>query len=175
MSEWGGPGECSKRVEGAPSPVKIEWLGSSEMRLGRFRRLTRMRFKQILYISLAVRTLQALLTSTFFQPDEFFQALEPAHQLVFGYGHLTWEWRCIRPIRSIVYPVVFVPAYWLVKVLGLEYGQWLVKSFLRLSAVGPMINDYYRYGHQKSHKGSLLPLQTSQFVGLRGKCLGHLE
>lgn len=88
-----------------------------------------MRFKQIVYISLAVRVLQALLTSTFFQPDEFFQALEPAHYLVFGYGHLTWEWRYIHPIRSIIYPGVFVPAYWLVKVLGLEQGQWLVRSF----------------------------------------------
>lgn len=145
------------------------------MRLAWFRTLTRMRFKQILCISLAVRILQALLTSTFFQPDEFFQALEPAHHLVFGYGHLTWEWRCIRPIRSITYPAIFVPAYWLVKVLGLEHGQWLVESFLRLSAVGPRIDNYYRYGHQKLHKGSLLPLQTSQFAGLLGECLGLLE
>jgi phosphatidylinositol glycan class B len=86
--------------------------------------------KQIVFISLAVRIIQALLTSTFFQPDEYFQALEPAHHLVFGYGHLTWEWLSIHPIRSIIYPGVFVPAYWLVKVLGLEHGQWLVRSFL---------------------------------------------
>lgn len=32
-------------------------------------------------------------TQTYFQPDEFWQALEPAHRLVFGTGYLTWEWR----------------------------------------------------------------------------------
>ncbi|KAJ6296068.1 hypothetical protein OIU78_023996 [Salix suchowensis] len=25
--------------------------------------------------------------------DEHWQALEVAHRIVFGYGHLTWEWR----------------------------------------------------------------------------------
>lgn len=134
-----------------------------------------MRFKHIVCTSLAVRILQALLTSTFFQPDEFFQALEPAHQLVFGYGHLTWEWRCIHPIRSIIYPAVFVPAYWLVKILGLEHSKWLVGSFLRLSAVAPRIDNYYRYGHLKLHKESSLQSQTSRFVGLPCECLGHLE
>lgn len=34
-----------------------------------------------------------LLPQTAFQPDEFYQSLEPAHALVYGYGHLTWEWR----------------------------------------------------------------------------------
>ena len=96
-----------------------------------------MRFTQVVYISLVVRILQALFTSTFFQPDEFFQALEPAHRLVFGYGHLTWEWRYIHPIRSIVYPAVFVPAYWLVKVLGLEHGQLLVCPSFICALLGP--------------------------------------
>ena len=27
VSKWGGPGEYSKRAEGAPSPLKVEWLG----------------------------------------------------------------------------------------------------------------------------------------------------
>jgi hypothetical protein len=47
-----------------------------------------------LIIALAVRLLPALLLGqTFFQPDEYYQSLEPAHSLAFGYGHLTWEWR----------------------------------------------------------------------------------
>ena len=134
-----------------------------------------MRFKQILCISLAVRVLQALLTSTFFQPDEFFQALEPAHHLVFEYGHLTWEWRYTRPIRSIIYPAVFVPAYWLVKVLGLEHGQWLVGSVLRLYVIGPRNDDYSRYGYLRLHKESLLRSQMLPFAGLPCECLGHPE
>ncbi|KAF5389872.1 hypothetical protein D9757_003579 [Collybiopsis confluens] len=71
-------------------------------------------------LPLAVRIFIALFTRTFFQPDEYFQALEPAHHIVFGYGHLTWEWLSPQPIRSIVYPAVNVPIYWFLKQTGLE-------------------------------------------------------
>lgn len=75
--------------------------------------LTRPRLAILLRISVA------LLTSTFFQPDEFFQSLEPAHRVVFGYGELTWEWLTPKPIRSIVYPALNIPVYWLLKVTKL--------------------------------------------------------
>ncbi|KAH7340629.1 glycosyltransferase family 22 protein [Rhizoctonia solani] len=68
----------------------------------------------------SIRLLIALSTNGFFQPDEYFQALEPAHRVVFGTGHLTWEWTRNPPIRSFVYPALFVPAYALVKVMRLE-------------------------------------------------------
>jgi hypothetical protein len=80
-------------------------------------------------IALQVRILIALCTWTVFQPDEYFQALEPAHHLVFGYGHLTWEWLNPRPIRSILYPALNVPIYWALKVTGFDsgpMGDWLV-------------------------------------------------
>ncbi|KAF8643825.1 hypothetical protein AX16_008843 [Volvariella volvacea WC 439] len=72
-----------------------------------------------LYLALTVRVLIALLTRTFFQPDEYFQSLEPAHHLVFGYGHLTWEWLAPKPIRSVIYPALNVPVYYLLKITGL--------------------------------------------------------
>jgi len=75
---------------------------------------------RIEWLPFLVRPLIALLTHTFFQPDEYFQALEPAHHIVFGYGHLTWEWTASPPIRSIAYPALFVPVYWLLKVLALD-------------------------------------------------------
>ena len=40
----------------------------------------------------AWRVGNALAVITFFNPDEYWQSLEPAHRLAFGYGHLTWEW-----------------------------------------------------------------------------------
>lgn len=83
----------------------------------------------MILLPLAVRVLIALCTRTFFQPDEYFQALEPAHHLVFGYGHLTWEWVNPQPIRSILYPALNIPVYWILKVLGLD-GGWLVVSFV---------------------------------------------
>ena len=82
------------------------------------------------YLPFLFRVTIALLTQTFFQPDEYFQSLEPAHRAVFGYGHLTWEWTIEQPIRSPFYPSLFVPVYWLLKVTGLDGTFLLVSCFL---------------------------------------------
>lgn len=66
------------------------------------------------------------MTRTFFQPDEFFQSLEVAHRLVFGYGHLTWEWLSPNPIRGIIYPALNVPIYWGLKLLHLDHTDLLI-------------------------------------------------
>lgn len=79
--------------------------------------------------ALVVRITLALLTRTFFQPDEYFQSLEPAHSIVFGYGCLTWEWLAPQPIRSIVYPALNVPIYWILKVLRLDHTVLLVRLY----------------------------------------------
>ncbi|TFK92281.1 glycosyltransferase family 22 protein [Polyporus arcularius HHB13444] len=71
-------------------------------------------------LAIAIRVVIAIATRTFFQPDEYFQSLEVAHHAVFGYGQLTWEWLSPKPIRSIVYPALNIPVYWLLKVLSLE-------------------------------------------------------
>jgi GPI mannosyltransferase 3 len=83
-------------------------------------------------LALAVRVVIALITRTFFQPDEYFQALEPAHFLVFGYGDLTWEWTSNSPIRSIFYPFLNVPIYWLLKTFRLDGTFLLVRRLLPL-------------------------------------------
>lgn len=44
---------------------------------------------------LALRVANALALRTFFQPDEFFQSLEPAWQLAFGDNSHPWiTWVC---------------------------------------------------------------------------------
>lgn len=66
----------------------------------------------------AVRIAAALATAqTFFQPDEYWQSLEIAHNIVFGYGYKTWEWARETPIRGVTHPLLFVPAYWLASVV----------------------------------------------------------
>jgi phosphatidylinositol glycan class B len=40
----------------------------------------------ILFFLIAFRLINALTIRTFFQPDEFFQSLEPAWQIAFGTG-----------------------------------------------------------------------------------------
>ena len=76
-------------------------------------------------IALTLRIVIALSTRTFFQPDEYFQSLEPAHRIVFGYGQLTWEWLMPRPIRSVVYPSLNIPIYLFLRVTGLD-ESWLL-------------------------------------------------
>ncbi|KAH9053301.1 Alg9-like mannosyltransferase family-domain-containing protein [Lactarius vividus] len=87
-----------------------------------------MTYTTALALALAVRVSIALVTRTFFQPDEYFQALELAHFIVFGYGDLTWEWTSEPPIRSILYPTLNVPVYWVLKILGLDQTFLLVSA-----------------------------------------------
>lgn len=91
--------------------------------------------KEIVY-ALTVRVLVAVLTQTFFQPDEYFQSLEPAHHFVFGYGALTWEWLNPLPIRSFIYPALNVPIYWFLKVTGVHqipfWGDLFVVGISRI-------------------------------------------
>ncbi|KAL4886830.1 Alg9-like mannosyltransferase family-domain-containing protein [Aspergillus karnatakaensis] len=56
----------------------------------------------------AFRIANALVVRTFFQPDEFFQALEPAWKLAFGENQgpwITWEWT--HQLRSSLHPLIF--------------------------------------------------------------------
>ncbi|PCH37875.1 glycosyltransferase family 22 protein [Wolfiporia cocos MD-104 SS10] len=85
-----------------------------------------MRRSTIPVLALLVRICVALTTRTFFQPDEYFQSLEVAHNLVFGYGQLTWEWMSAKPIRSILYPALNVPVYWVLKQLCLDDTELLI-------------------------------------------------
>lgn len=84
----------------------------------------------VVLAAVAVRVFIALTTQTFFQPDEYYQSLEVAHHFVFGYGHLTWEWLTPKPIRSIVYPLLNVPIYIVLKKLGLDDTRLLVGKCL---------------------------------------------
>ncbi|KAF9649566.1 hypothetical protein BDM02DRAFT_3094507 [Thelephora ganbajun] len=85
----------------------------------------------------------ALLTRSIFQPDEFFQSLEVAHNVVFGYGKLTWEWQPSVAIRSIVYPTLYVPAYWILRVTGLDSTALLVYAPKVLSGAIAALTDIW--------------------------------
>lgn len=92
-------------------------------------------------VALLVRSLVLLLPQTFFSPDEFYQALEPAHQLVFGYGHLTWEWQDLPKndthdwwnqvvvggrMRGYLWPSAFAAVYKCLKLFGLDASKMIV-------------------------------------------------
>lgn len=98
--------------------------------------------EKYLFLSLLLfRSVVALITSrTVFAPDEHWQSLEIAHRIVFGYGFETWEWRDPRstvhnkqgwgngPIRSPIYPGIFVIPYWILAMLGLDDTILLVSG-----------------------------------------------
>ena len=46
--------------------------------------------KDIFYVLLVFRFINALCVRTFFQPDEYFQSLEPAWQMAFGAQSGAW-------------------------------------------------------------------------------------
>lgn len=85
------------------------------------------------------RVFNALCISTFFQPDEYWQSLEPAHKLVYGYGWLTWEWK--EHLRSAAHPLLFALIYKLGNFLGIDpvIGPKVFQGII--AAIG----DYFTY------------------------------
>jgi phosphatidylinositol glycan class B len=86
--------------------------------------------QDIFLFLVAFRILNALTIRTFFQPDEYFQSLEPAWQMAFGKNSgawITWvsaaadvptswlltalqEWK--NHLRSAIHPSIFAAIYW---------------------------------------------------------------
>ncbi|TID31008.1 hypothetical protein CANINC_000369 [Pichia inconspicua] len=91
---------------------------------------------------LSIRLVNSLTINTFFQADEYWQALEPAHKAVFGYGYLTWEWEL--GLRSYLHPLLYMLPYWITKQLHLDYNAVLNAPRL-LNALIAAIGEYYLY------------------------------
>jgi phosphatidylinositol glycan class B len=76
-------------------------------------------------VCVILRVCHALLVRTAFNPDEYWQSLEIAHQLVFGHGFVTWEWQPHARIRGFAHPLIFAVFYWVLRVMGLD-SPWAV-------------------------------------------------
>ncbi|XP_061203440.1 GPI mannosyltransferase 3 [Neopsephotus bourkii] len=79
---------------------------------------------RLLVLAVALRALNCFLVQTSFVPDEYWQALEVAHRVVFNYGHLTWEWA--HGLRSYSYPLIFAGIYKALQLLALDDVQLLI-------------------------------------------------
>ena len=82
----------------------------------------------------------AFLSGTYFVPDEYWQSLEVAHRLVFGYGYLTWEW--LEGIRGYFHPLLFACLYRLLAWLHLDYPWSIVVGPRILQACATAWSDY---------------------------------
>lgn len=69
------------------------------------------------------RLTSVFLVQTAHVPDEYWQSLEVAHRMAFGYGHLTWEWSTM--IRSYAYPFLISLLYRALAALSLDVA-WLL-------------------------------------------------
>ncbi|KAH9515358.1 hypothetical protein Btru_014243 [Bulinus truncatus] len=92
---------------------------------------------------LAVRVANALLIQTQYVPDEYWQSLEVAHRMVFGYGYLTWEWR--EGLRGYSYPLIFAISFKVLEILGLDSRIMLIKLPRLLQGAISAYGDFKLY------------------------------
>uniref|UniRef100_J3L8V6 Mannosyltransferase n=1 Tax=Oryza brachyantha TaxID=4533 RepID=J3L8V6_ORYBR len=99
--------------------------------------------RRVLALALAFRAANALLVRTYFNPDEHWQCLEVAHRIVFGYGHLTWEWK--QGLRSYLHPFVFAALYKFLALLHLDTPWFMAMAPRLLQSVFASFGDLYLY------------------------------
>lgn len=86
-----------------------------------------MKYKDIIALFVVTRLLSVVFVQTWYVPDEYWQSLEVAHNVAFGYGYLTWEWTL--GIRSYIYPLTIALLYKFLNILHLDYVEVLVNHF----------------------------------------------
>lgn len=97
--------------------------------------------KTLLCCLIAFRILNALLIRTWFVPDEFWQGPEVAHDVVFGYGYLTWEWK--EGLRGFTFPLLFAGGFQVLKVLGLDSTNSIILAPRLIQAVLAGFGDFF--------------------------------
>ncbi|KAL8997925.1 MAG: hypothetical protein Q9169_002918 [Polycauliona sp. 2 TL-2023] len=120
--------------------------------------------QDILLFLVAFRILNALCIRTFFQPDEYFQSLEPAWEIAFGSNSgawITWEWK--NQLRSAIHPTLFAGVYWVSAELS-KLFQFTPHTHAELLLAAPKVTqaviaasaDYYTWklGERMYGRGS---------------------
>uniref|UniRef100_A0A1I8C133 Mannosyltransferase n=1 Tax=Meloidogyne hapla TaxID=6305 RepID=A0A1I8C133_MELHA len=67
-------------------------------------------------------------SNTWFVPDEYFQSVEVAYHMVYGKGHLAWEWLPEWALRSPLHPLIYALFFWLLKLFSLDFAfiiRWI--------------------------------------------------
>mgnify|MGYP004709833199 CR=1 FL=1 len=77
------------------------------------------RFHNQLLLSFCFRILNSFLLFTFFQPDEYYQAWEPAYIEMFHRGYKTWEWHA--GLRTSLLPRFFTLIIRIAEILNINY------------------------------------------------------
>eukprot|EP01080_Neovahlkampfia_damariscottae_P002847 gene2847-4690_t len=87
--------------------------------------------------------MNSFLVQTYFNPDEYWQSLEVAHRMSFGYGYLTWEWK--EGIRGIFYPFIYFIIFECLKIFHLDYSYLLIRVPMLFQSIFSFLTDYFTY------------------------------
>lgn len=93
-----------------------------------------------------IRLINAFTLQTYFQADEYYQCLEPAHNFVYGYGYITWEWK--ERLRSSIHPWLYALGYSFVG----ENRQLIEYMPKIIGAVIASIGEFYLYYFVKRYE-----------------------
>jgi phosphatidylinositol glycan class B len=97
------------------------------------------------------RFINSISIKTFFVPDEYWQSVEVAHNYVFDYGYLTWEWK--KKIRSFSYPFLFTLPYMILKYFNLDNTDLLIYFPRIVQVFIAALCDLYTYKLTKKYFG----------------------
>ncbi|XP_046419584.1 GPI mannosyltransferase 3-like [Neodiprion fabricii] len=118
------------------------------------------RIHKVLLCVIAWRLSSVFLVQTSDVPDEYWQSMEVAHRLAFGYGHLTWEWR--EGIRSYIYPLLISLIYRILGFFHLDFATLIIIAPRIIQALLSAYADYRFYVWTKN-KWALFSLCTNWF------------
>ncbi|ORY26369.1 hypothetical protein LY90DRAFT_427076 [Neocallimastix californiae] len=97
------------------------------------------------------RFYNSIALKTFFVADEYWQSIEVAHNFVFEYGYLTWEWK--EKIRSFSYPLLFIFPYMILKHFNLDNTDLLIYFPRIVHVFIAALCDLYTYKLTKKYFG----------------------
>ncbi|CAK9820889.1 GPI mannosyltransferase 3 [Anthophora plagiata] len=104
--------------------------------------------KKVLFCLSLWRLISVFVVQTSHVPDEYWQSLEVAHRLAFGYGYLTWEW--MEKIRNYIYPFLISVIYQLLAFLSLDHVTILTTLPRILQAFISAYGEYKFYQWTKN-------------------------
>ena len=79
----------------------------------------------------------------FVQADEYWQGTEMVYELVNGGIYKAWEWDSRKPIRSIIFPIIYSPISYLMKIFNSKNHILIANSPYIIQFVLSIISDYF--------------------------------
>ncbi|SCU89636.1 LAME_0E04698g1_1 [Lachancea meyersii CBS 8951] len=123
-----------------------------------------------LQILIIFRIINSIFVNSYFQPDEFWQSLEPAHVKAFGYGELTWEWKI--GLRSYVFPVLFEIVYRAVSLLAASLGGLVAVNVRIFTSLVRSVIPGWKTGLEMVFEMQSFPREIQEFAEYQGVIYG---